>query len=317
MRGFDLRVRSPCRGAEGPFPAVVLVTGSGAQNRDEELMGHKPFLVLADHLTRRGIAVLRYDDRGVGGSGGDPRTATAADTAADAVAALDFLRARPEVDARKVGIAGHSEGALAAFIAAAGNPAKVNFIVSMAGPGVPGRELIRTQSRDIMILNGAPSDLVDGVLKMQTELLDKIWGSTPEFVEANLDSIATTMVQGFTEMPGEEKEIVRRRIGQAGSPPMRFLAGYDPAADLRRVRCPVLAVNGAKDMQVRAAENLAAIAASLREGGNETVRTIEYPDLNHLFQTAATGSPAEYGTIEETFNEGAMDDIAAWILNLP
>jgi pimeloyl-ACP methyl ester carboxylesterase len=299
---------------EGPFPAVVLLSGSGQQNRDEELMGHKPFLVLADHLTRKGIAVLRFDDRGVGGSGGDPRNATTADFATDAAAALDYLRSRPEADGRRVGLAGHSEGALIAFMAAASHPEKVAFVVSMAGPGMRGVDITVAQVRDMIAMQGATPEMAEAAAENQRRSLDLMLSNTPQFVEANPDSILTRMIPMFSALSEEVKEQSRVGVRRANSPWFRYFAEYDPAADIAKIRCPVLAVNGERDIQVRAAENLAAIAAALDKGGNRRVTTAAYPGLNHLFQTAGTGAITEYGQIEETFSERVMDDMAEWII---
>ncbi len=301
--------------AEGSkFPAVVLLTGSGAQNRNEELFGHKPFLVLADHLTRRGIAVLRLDDRGVGSSEGTQTDATSADFATDAVAALDYLRTRPEIDHTATGLAGHSEGGLIAFIAAADNPGKVAFVVSMAGTGVKGEEISAMQTEDILLARGTATDAAKMVAAKQRRDLALIFDNTPQFVEANIDSLAGLIVPGFDALPDDTKDALRAQILGSNSPWMRFFAAHDPAIDIVRVKYPVLAINGSKDLQVRPSVNLAAIEAALRKGGNSDVTTIEYPGLNHLFQTAETGLMAEYGQIEETFSPQVLEDITAWIL---
>jgi pimeloyl-ACP methyl ester carboxylesterase len=298
------------------FPAVVLITGSGAQNRDEEVMGHKPFLVLADHLTRHGIAVLRYDDRGVGGSQRGPAGATSADLATDAIAALDYLRTRPDIDHAKTGLAGHSEGGLVAFIATANNPGKVAFIVSMAGPAVRGDQLILMQVADIAAAHGVPASEIGAAVEKNRRDNELIFGDTPESVEADIDSYAARAVPDFDALPDDAKNAARAEIRTLNSPWMRFLAEYNPVEDLARVKCPVLAINGSKDVQVRASANLIAIRAGLETGGNTAFEIIEYPGLNHLFQTAETGLVEEYAKIEETFSPSVLKDIADWILKI-
>ncbi|MDR1671131.1 MAG: alpha/beta hydrolase [Alistipes sp.] len=298
------------------FPAVVLVTGSGSQNRDEELFGHKPFLVLADHFTRRGIAVLRFDDRGVGGSESSPAPPTTADLATDAVAALDFLRTRREIDLRRTGILGHSEGGDIAFIAAARHPDKVAFVISMAGLGLRGNEALAMQVEDILLANGMHAEMAKFYADKQQRDLAMIHAYTPEEVEAKIDSIGARLLPGFAFQSDTTKETARAQIRQAGSPWLRFASAYDPAGDISQTRCPVLAINGSKDLQVRASANLAAIRAALEAGGNTRFTVTEYPGLNHLFQTAVTGDVGEYATIEETISPAVPEDIANWILSL-
>ncbi len=302
----------PSQGAG--FPAVVLLTGSGPQNRDEALFGHKPFLVLADHLTRRGIAVLRFDDRGVGSSEGSQTGATSADFATDADAALDYLRTRPGIDHTATGLAGHSEGGLIAFIAAAHHPEKVAFVVSMAGPGVKGEEISVMQTEDIIFARGTAPDAAKMAAAKQRRDLALIFGNTKEFVEANVDSLASVIAPGFGFLTDDLKKQVRGQIVASNTPWWRFFATHDPAADLEKITCPVLAVNGDKDLQVRSSVNLPAIRAALERGGNTTVETIVYPNLNHLFQTTETGDIEEYGLIEETFSPQVLNDIADWII---
>jgi fermentation-respiration switch protein FrsA (DUF1100 family) len=301
--------------AEGEgFPAVVLLTGSGAQNRDEELFGHKPFLVLADHFARHGIATLRFDDRGVGSSEGSQGDATSADFATDALAALDYLATRPEIDHSKTGFAGHSEGALIAFIAAAREPDKGGFVVSMAGPGVRGEEISVMQVEDILLARGAAPDAVRMAAAKQRRDLEILSTGTPEFIEANIDSIASVMVPGFAFLTAELQGQVRGQILASNTPWARFFMSHDPSGDLSKIVCPVMAVNGSRDLQVRPSVNLAAIRAGLEAGGNKAVTIVEYPGLNHLFQTTETGATEEYGTLEETFSPRVMEDIASWIV---
>ena len=284
-------------------PAVVLVTGSGPQNRDEEIMGHKPFLVLADYLTRRGIAVLRYDDRGFGESGGVYATASIVDFASDARAAIEYLKSREEIDKGKVGILGHSEGGCVAFILAAQQIP--SFIIAMAGPGIPGRELMNLQRAALLKANGATDDFIseyNRVLDKASELAITI-SDKEELKEKLMQLLAGTPLAGSGN----------QLIEQLSTPGMVSLLQFNPEGFYPRIQCPVLALNGGKDVQVIADENIEAIANGLEKAGNKKVETKIYPELNHLFQTATTGLPVEYGQIEETISPQVLKDIADWI----
>ncbi len=263
------------------------------------------FLVLADYLTRKGIVVLRVDDRGVGKSTGKFADATTADLATDAEAGVAYLKTRSEVDPHKIGLIGHSEGGLIAPMVAARDP-NVAFIVMMAGPGVPGDEI-----------------LVEQVL-----LISEASGMSHEAAEKNAarEREIVTLVKQGKDDAALEKELQEKFSGQIPeaqlsggikcltSPWFRYLVAYDPAPALRKVKCPVLAINGEKDVQVSPTQNLPAIRKALEEGGNQHVETDELPGLNHLFQTAKTGALSEYGEIEETMSPVAMEKIASWIL---
>lgn len=302
----------------GPFPAVVLVTGSGPQDRDEELLGHKPFAVLADHLTRRGIAVLRYDDRGVGRSTGRFADATSADFAEDALAAVRYLGTRREVAPRKIGIAGHSEGGMIAPMVAVRAP-EVAFLVLLAGTGLPGDSILKMQGRLIARAAGVSPEMIELSGRAQSRMFAAVKeGGDSAAVRARLRQIGTETWAGMTEEQRRASQMtpaaMEANIAQVSTPWFRYFLAYDPRPTLRRVRVPVLALNGSLDLQVPPKEDLAAIAAALREGGNRDVRTIELPGLNHLFQTTTTGSPAEYAQIEETMSPAALNAISAWIL---
>ncbi|MBN9319105.1 MAG: alpha/beta hydrolase [Caulobacterales bacterium] len=290
---------------KGPFPAVVLISGSGAQDRDESLLGHKPFLVLADHLTRRGIAVLRYDDRGFAKSTGVFQTATSADFATDAEAAAAFLRARPDIDAAKIGLVGHSEGGLVAPMVAAKDP-KIAFLVLLAAPGVPSRALMAAQRAAIMAALGAPPEAITRAQALATRVDDAVLAAaTPEAARAEVTRL-------LTEAGGEiTPAAAQMQAGLIGTPWYREFIGYDPAPALSQVRVPVLALNGGKDMQVVASQNLPGVRAALSTDRDVTVT--ELPGLNHLFQTAPTGSPQEYGRIEETMSPTALNAVSDWI----
>ena len=302
---------------QGPFPSVVLVSGSGPQNRDEELMGHKPFAVIADYLARNGIAALRYDDRGIGGSKGDFAVATTLDLADDAEAAFSFLSGRPEVDPKCAGIAGHSEGGLIAPIVAARNPS-VAFLVLLAGPGLPGDRLLVAQGEALAAASGANQDRI----AWSRELNKKLYAIAMK--QGDAEALAAEAKKAYVDgiessgllSPKEKEEALKNAdltVRQILTPWYRTFLALDPAAYLAKVRAPVLALNGTKDLQVPWEENLAAIKSALAAGGNTGSRTVELQGLNHLFQHARTGLPDEYGTITETFAPEALSLIAEWI----
>jgi len=288
----------------GPFPAVVLITGSGPQDRDESLMGHRPFLVLADYLTRHGIAVLRADDRGVGKSGGSFATATTADFATDAEAGIAYLLTRGEIDQRKIGLVGHSEGGIIAPMVAVRNP-RVAFIVLMAGSGVRGDDIIVSQSLLIAKAGGLSHEQAE---KNANDFRDVLTIVKQEQDTAALQTKLREHLAG--KIPPAQLDA---QIKALSTPWYRYFITYDPAAALQRVTCPVLAITGEKDLQVPATQNLAAIRAALSAGGNTHVEVDELPGLNHLFQTAKTGAPSEYALIEETMSPVALNRITRWI----
>jgi len=290
---------------KGPFPAVLLISGSGPNDRDETVFGHKPFLVLSDYLTRKGIVVLRVDKRGVGKSTGDLAHATTADFATDAEAGVQYLKTRAEADPRRIGLIGHSEGGTVAPMLAAGDPG-VRFIVLMAGPGVPGDQIIVEQGRLIEEAAGATKEKAAQDADKQRELFALV---EKEKDDAVLGKELREKLAG--RVPDAQIDVA---IQQLTSPWMRYTLTYDPATALRKVACPVLALNGEKDLQVPPAQNLSAIRKALEEGGNKHAEIDEMPGLNHLFQTAKTGSPTEYAQIEETISPVALDKVATWIL---
>jgi pimeloyl-ACP methyl ester carboxylesterase len=303
--------------AAGVFPAVLLITGSGQQDRDETVMGHKPFWVLADNLTRRGIAVLRVDDRGVGGSGGDPSLATSLDFSGDVLAGIAYLKSRKEIDPRRIGLIGHSEGGLIAPLAAAKDPKDISFIVLMAGPGIVGEDILLLQGRLINKANGASDAVIDRNSAQQKRIFRILKEEKDAAViEAKLRQ---ALKDAMAQMSAEEQKEFPPALQDASlkmvmSPWFRFFLTYDPRPILRQVKCPVLAIDGEKDLQVPPDENLKAIAAALKAGGNGNFTVKKLPGLNHLFQTAQTGSPNEYAKIEETMSPAAMQLIADWIL---
>jgi len=303
---------------QGPFPAVVLMSGSGPQDRNEAVMGHKPFLVLADHLTRAGIAVLRYDDRGVAGSGGNFASATHHDFAADGGAAFAYLKARPEIDPNRVGLLGHSEGSVHAPLAAI-EAKEVAFIVSLAGVGVPMQQLMERQAIDVAAAAGVtyiPSErerAIDDAMyaRLRTHADDP---ETPGFLRAKMKEAFAAMSPELKKVFGLNEDTIESRVRFVLTPWFKKIALYDPAPVWAEIRCPVLAINGDKDTQVAAEENLAGIRNALEAGGNYEVTTRNFPGLNHLFQPCLTGAPSEYGEIEETISPEVLSFVAGWIL---
>ena len=288
----------------GTYTSVILVSGSGPQNRDEELMGHKPFLVLADYLTRQGIAVLRYDDRGTGMSEGDYRYAGLEDFASDTEAGIAYLKTREEIDKNKIGIIGHSEGGCVAFILAAKQAP--SFVVTLAAPGVDGQRLLHTQRAELFKASDVAPENIAQINDYMRQAQNIAIKATSRFeLEKNIADlfIGTPMENQTTPV-----------IEQLSSPEIVSILKYDPKADFEKIHCPVFALNGAKDLQVPYKENLSAIRKGITANGNKEVTTKFYDNLNHLFQTAETGLPAEYEAISETFNEKALKDIANWLL---
>lgn len=309
----------------GPFPAVILISGSGPQDRDEALMGHRPFLVLADHLTRRGIAVLRYDDRGVGESTGDFASATSRDFASDALAAARYLKTRNDVDPAAIGLAGHSEGGLVAPMVAVQSP-DISYIVLMAGSGVNGERILYAQAALIARAGGATEEAIATNRETQGAIFEVLKseadaGRAAEAIGAILRTAfksATEQeraVAGITDETTLE-QAVAAQVQQVNNPWFRYFLTLEPAEMLERVTVPVLAINGEKDLQVPHEENLREIEAALRRGGNTRYEIHALPDLNHLFQHAETGAPSEYAAIEETWSAEAMELIADWILKV-
>lgn len=298
----------------GPHPAVLLVTGSGPQDRDETIFNHKPFLLLADYLTRRGVAVLRVDDRGTGESTGNFAAATSEDFARDALAGVRFLRARRGVG--PVGIIGHSEGGMIAPMVAA-RSRDVAFLVLMAGPGIPIPEAMALQGERVLRTSGVPDSLVQRLKQLQRELYaDVLAEPDSAALAARLRQTAARFRAGLSAqeqaLPGLRESDVADNVRLLTTPWWRWFLRYDPAPTLRQVRVPVLALNGGLDVQVIADENLAGIRQALSGNRDATVEKIE--GLNHLFQTARTGAPGEYGTIEETVAPAVLQRIGDWIV---
>jgi pimeloyl-ACP methyl ester carboxylesterase len=298
----------------GPFPALVMVTGSGPQNRNEELLGHKPFLVISDYLARHGIATLRYDDRGTAQSTGSFSAGTSVDFANDAEAAVRFMRAQAKIDRNHVGIIGHSEGGMIAPMVAV-RSRDVAFIVLLAGPGIPGDSILLLQEQLIATAMGTPPAMVERNTEANRRLFAAIKSATD-----SADAVARVMAteqKMLATLPENERATAEQQLGAARgqllTPWMRYFLSYDPRPTLRKVHVPVLALDGTLDLQVPYKQDLAAIDTALKAGGNRDYRIVELPGLNHLFQTATTGNPAEYATIAETFSPAALEIIATWI----
>lgn len=298
---------------EGVFPTVVLISGSGPQNRDEELFGHRPFLVLADHLTKNGIAVLRYDDRGTALSTGNFNSATSRDFAEDVTAAVSFLKTRKEIDKNNIGLIGHSEGGIIAPMVASSSQ-DITFIVLMAGVGIPGDELLLLQQRAIGKVSGFSDDMLMDIEMANRTVFSMIKEST------DLTQLSSDLTQYLKEHPDKSKPAgveadtyAQLKVDQLLSPWWLNFIRYDPAIALEEVQCPVLAINGEKDLQVLPKQNLVAIKAALERGGNQKLTIKELPGLNHLFQESSTGSPAEYGQLSQTLAPEALDTILTWI----
>lgn len=301
---------------EGVYPAVILITGSGPQNRDAEILNHRPFLVIADYLTRHGFAVLRYDDRGVAASEGIFGEATSADFATDVAAALQYLQGRKEINPGKIGLIGHSEGGSIVQMVAAGNKG-VAFAVMLAGPGLPGDEILLRQKALIEKADGVPDDVTKKGLETNKALFDAVKMIDDDTaLKAKLSEILTKTLNE-ADVPGglnvDKKAVVNSEVAKLASPWMRAFIRYDPATNLRRISCPVLALNGDKDTQVPAKEDLDAIREYITGNGNKNVIIKEMKGMNHLFQECATGSPAEYESIEQTFSPVALKEISDWL----
>jgi uncharacterized protein len=303
---------------EGKYPAVILISGSGPQNRNSEFAGHRPFLVLADYLTKQGIAVLRYDDRGFGQSTGNFETGTSLDFSYDVESAVHYLKSRREIQNTNIGLIGHSDGAMIAPMVAA-RSGDVNFIVLLAGPGVPGGKLLLDRQQLLEKKMGLSETEIKKSRNHSEQMIEIVVSSTNtdtikaqliEFSKNNYDEIPAYAVP-----PGMTKdEFISKHIEMLSGPWFRYFLAYDPAATLQKVTCPVLALNGDKDVQVPARANLEGIKQALITGGNKNITIEMIPGLNHAFQECVTGMPDEYAQIDQTFAPVALAMISDWIL---
>ena len=303
---------------KGPFPAVLLITGSGPKDRNETVFGHRPFLVLADYLTRQGIAVLRVDDRGVGESTGDFSQATSEDFVSDVLAGIEYLKTRKEINPEQIGLIGHSEGGLIAPMVAVKSP-DMAFIVLMAGTGLTGEEILYLQGALISRAMGVSEEDI----AKNRQFNEKIFSLIKEEKDEKTieEKLRQMFMADWAELNEEEKKAIgdpevylKAQLQSLLSPWLKFFLTYDPKPTLSKVKCSVLAINGEKDLQVPPKENLSAIEEALVAGGNKNFTVEELPGLNHLFQTAQTGVPSEYAKIEETISPIALKIIGDWIL---
>lgn len=294
----------------GPFAAALLITGSGPQNRDEELMGHKPFWVIADSLTRHGMAVLRVDDRGMGQSTGKSSETTIQEMASDVLAGVAFLKTRKEIDAKRIGLIGHSEGGIVGPMAASQSP-DVAFVILLAGTGVTGEQVLYLQSEMIARTMGAGDAAIAMNRKIQEGIFNVMRGE-----QNNTDTnavIEKLRAAWKAEHGGDAPKAIDAQFTSISQPELRSFLLYDPAEALKKLKIPVLALNGSRDVQVPPKQNLPAIVAALTAGGDADVTAVELPGLNHLFQHCKTCSPTEYGDLEETFSPEALEIMGEWL----
>ena len=304
-----------------PSPAVVMITGSGAQNRDEEILGFKIFQVIADHLTRHGIAVLRCDDRGVGGSTGSNAKSTTADFADDTLAGVKYLQTRSEIDRTHIGLMGHSEGGIVAPMLAA-RSSEIAFIILMSGSGLPGEQILYAQSELTTQAAGRPMEQARHNQEIQRKMFaavhsgtgwDEVAAMLRVDLQASIDALPADQRQGL----GDPEKFIQAKINEQltsiRTPWFKFFLEYDPGTALDKVKCPTLVLFGEHDVQVAAGPNRAAMEKAFARGGVKNYRVVVFPRANHLYQDSPTGSVTEYGTLKKEFVPGFLDLISTWI----
>jgi len=307
----------------GKHPAVVMITGSGPQNRDEEIYGFKIFKIIAEQFTNNGIAVLRYDDRGVGGSTGNISKSTTEDFAGDVIEAVKFLQSRDDIRHDQVGLCGHSEGGIIAPLVASKDK-DIAFIILVAGTGVTGEEIIIKQTRLILEAEGETNEDIKKSLEEQKELFGYISSGKKE--EEIIAEIKKQTLENFDELPDEIKESIvdkeeyaetsaKVKYEQLSSPWMTYFLSYDPVPALEKVTCPVLLIFGELDLQVPVTQNEQSMVDALIKGGNKDYGVKIFPNANHLFQTAITGSPSKYAELPKEFVPGFLDFMTKWMLD--
>lgn len=309
----------------GPFVTAVMITGSGAEDRDETVMGHKPFAVIADYLTKNGYAVLRIDDRGVGKTTGSSKGITSEDQAGDVLAALAYLKARKEVNVHKIGLIGHSEGGFIADIAAAKNPDDIHFIISLAGMGAPGATIIADQNMAILLKRGMPLTSAAAYKDFFIQFAD-LMNSTPAADSAALPGRALGVyrqwqkslpdsVAGTLGIRGDEQGsmLVQRLVKVFSTPGMKYTLAADPGKYIARLSCKYLALNGGEDVQVLPASNLGAIKEAILKSNIKVYEVKELKGLNHIFQHCHSCTVSEYAEIEETFAPEALEAMTLWL----
>jgi pimeloyl-ACP methyl ester carboxylesterase len=291
------------------YKTIILISGSGPQNRDEEILGHKPFFTIADYLTRQGIAVLRFDDRGVGASTGDFASATTFDLATDVEAAAHFLKSRKEV--AEIGLIGHSEGGMIAPILASKSN-DIKFIVLLAGLGTSGKEILLDQAKLISEVNKVPANEIEKSIAFNSKMYELI------SQKADTNKLHSTFMNELKSLQGDafKENEAELMYNQLTSPWFTTFITLEPSVYLSKVTCPVLALNGTKDLQVPCDKNLEAIKTIVTQNGNKNVTTISLKNLNHLFQKSKTGNPSEYAELKEPFSPKALKIISKWILTL-
>lgn len=299
----------------GNYPVIILISGSGPQNRDCELLGHKSFLVISDFLTRNGIGVLRFDDRGVGASTGSFQKATSADFVTDVESAIAYLKTRSEVNKNQIGLLGHSEGGLIATIIGSKSNF-VDFIVLVASPGIPGDELLLLQKEKIERASGLSEKEITAGIDLNRRIFNKVTSSKNDTQLKN--EIYSTLVAFNEEQTSDEQQTdneINTIVETITSPWFYYFLNFKPIPSLEKIKCPVLVLAGEKDLQVPSLENIASIEKAFKKGKKSNFKTVVYPKLNHLFQEAETGLPGEYATIEETFSPKALEEIKNWLQN--
>lgn len=300
----------------GIFPAIILIAGSGPNDRDETIFGHKPFYLLSDYLTRNGFAVLRYDKRGVGKSTGDYSKATISDFVTDASNALEYLKSRKEIDSSKIGMLGHSEGGIIAPMVAS-KSSDVKFMVLLAAPGTKGIEIVLDQNENSLKHQGIEPETINRLQLTNREIFESllVWSGSENDRTALRDRLSYLWEQLpiLIKLKLEKEPYLRAQFNAMITPGYRSFLATDPKDYLSLVSCPVLAINGENDVQVPALKNLEAIKHHIQKGGNYKVETKSYPLLNHLFQESITGQPDEYAKIDQTISPQVLSDITNWI----
>lgn len=300
---------------KGKFPVVILISGSGPQDRDETFMTHKPFWVLADHLTRKGIGVLRYDDRGFGKSTGDHNTATTKDFATDVLSAVKYLKSRTNIDTKKIGLVGHSEGGIIAPLAA-NQTEDISFIVLLASTGISGSELILQQAKAFRPFSVPDEDAFERFVRKTIEIAssNKEVVSIKSELTAHYNSYLPPILLPLGVNNDQISEAISQEIEESIKPWKRYFYNYNPADEIEKLHIPVLSLNGSKDIQVLAEINQNGIRNALIKGKNENYKVLELANLNHLFQECETGNVNEYGKIEQTISPIALKEISNWLL---
>ena len=299
---------------DAPFPVAILVSGSGPQDRDETLFGHKPFLVIADHLTRNGFAVLRYDERGVGKSTGTYNTATSLDLSRDTIASIEALKLDKRIDPERIGIIGHSEGGYIAPMIAAKRD-DIAFIISMAGPGVSGREISYHQNRNVIAMTGGGKKALAHLKPLLDKIIDAVDQDSESFKKTALAAVNEFLENVDEPIENQEEiaKLVAIQMEAFRAPWTKFYVKHDPRPDWEKVECPVLALNGDKDVQVLADQNLNEIEKALEKGGNQHIEMVKLEGINHLFQPCKTGQVSEYEQIETTIEPKVLEIMVQWL----